>query len=460
MGELLIRTASLKDKEDWLMKGKKWIAMLVLLSMTASMVLGCGSSAGTDTADSDSGEEAAETESTPASDGEKMTLNIWMNSDGLDEKEAIIEEFNAAHDDIEVVAAYYDTDGLKEQLKVAASSNTLPDAWKTYGGSFGQYFVDNGLAADVTDYAEEHGWSDYFLEGPLQLCYYNDKLYGYPHSYNVVAMWYRKDLFEQAGVEVPTTFDEFLDSCAKLKEAGITPVSTSALYGWHVMRLIELFIEHYAGAELHDQLNALEADWNCQEVIDAFTTYQEFCEKGYFPEGFLTGNPDDTRMAVYTGDCAMDVDGQWFDSYLLDDEMDFDNYGYFVLPTSGTNRVSAFVEMFQFSKDITPERMDACVEFMDYMYSNETMAKYGNGFNLPLPIVGADEPEGQPHVMDLFEESSANGTFTILDQAFPAEVADVLFNAEAAIANGEMTPEEAAAQIQEAIETYKANNAE
>jgi raffinose/stachyose/melibiose transport system substrate-binding protein len=56
----------------------------------------------------------------------------------------------------------------------------------------------------------------------------------------------------------------------------------------------------------------------------------------------------------------------------------------------------------------------------------------------------------------MLDTSSAGGTFTITDQAFPTEVADVLFNYQDAIANGESTPAEAATGIQKAIEDYKA----
>ena len=64
--------------------------------------------------------------------------------------------------------------------------------------------------------------------------------------------------------------------------------------------------------------------------------------------------------------------------------------------------------------------------------------------------------EDQLNVDSMIETSNTNGTFTITDQAFPTEVADALFNAQDAIANGQMTPEEGAANIQAAIEAYQA----
>ena len=58
----------------------------------------------------------------------------------------------------------------------------------------------------------------------------------------------------------------------------------------------------------------------------------------------------------------------------------------------------------------------------------------------------------------MIETSNENGIFTITDQSFPTEVADVLFNAQDAIANGQMEPADAAKEIQAAIENYLFRN--
>ncbi len=92
---------------------------------------------------------------------------------------------------------------------------------------------------------------------------------------------------------------------------------------------------------------------------------------------------------------------------------------------------------------------------MDYYYSQESVDRFSEYYNLPLPTVNAKMPEGMPNIPIMFELSDKNGIFTITDQAFPTEVADVLFNVQDAIANGQMTPEEGAANIQNAIEAYK-----
>ncbi len=283
---------------------------------------------------------------------------------------------------------------------------------------------------------------------------YDGKISGYPTSYNVLGFYYRKDIFEQYNLEVPTTFEEFEQVCATLKENDVTPISTAGLYGWHTMRFIELLIEHYAGAEQHDAMNTFDETWDNDAVTKAFEKYKEFVDKGYFPDGFLTQDPNDTLIAVANGQCAMDVQGQWYDGNIIQNELDVNNYGVFAFPSGDTNRMSSFAEMTQFNADNTDEELAACVEFMDFCYSQENADKYSEYYNLPLPTADPKMPEGQPNVPVMIETGETNGTFTITDQAFPTEVADVLFNCQDAVANGEMQPDEVGAKIQEAIDSY------
>lgn len=330
------------------------------------------------------------------------------------------------------------------------------DWWFNWGGSLGQFYVDNGKTYDMTAYAEEHGWADVYSAGALNLCTLSGQLCGYPTSYNVLGVYYNKAIFEECGIEIPTTFEEFEAACATLKENGYTPMAAAGLNGWHVMRWVELLVEHYAGAELHDSMNGFAETWNNDAVVQALTKYKEWVDLGYFPIGFVTANPDDTIMSFGSGECAMDIQGQWYDALILQNELDLTGFGSFPFPSGETNRMSAFAEMTQFSANLTEEELDACVKFMEYYYNDENVAAYSSYYNLPLPKEGATAPAEQINVDAMIATSNENGTFTITDQAFPTEVADVLFNAQDAIANGQMTPEEGAANIQAAIEAYLA----
>lgn len=398
---------------------------------------------------------AGSSEKPSSTDIPKTKVTFWTLSVRQDAVEPIVKEFNAKNPGIEVVPSFYDTDGIKDACKVAASSKTLPNMWFNWGGSLGGFYSDNGLTYDLSDYAKANKWNSTFNQGALALCTRNGELTGYPTSYNVLGVYYRKDIFAKYNIAIPKTFEEFELVCATLKKNGIIPISTAGKYGWHVMRFVELLIEHYAGAELHDEMNAFNESYNNDAVVKALTKYKEFADKGYFPKGFVTIDPNDTMMAIFSGRAAMDIQGQWYDGNILQEEQNMDLYGTFAFPSGGTNRMSAFAEMTQFNKNNTAAELEASIKFMDYYFSEEVASRFSKYYNMPLPKNGSEMPKGQPNVPIMLERSSINSTFTITDQAFPTQVADVLFSAQDAIANGQMTPEAGAAAIQKAIEDYK-----
>lgn len=434
--------------------------------MAASLLAGCGAASG-DTSSSEATVNSsvdlseAETEAKEKYTGDKVDLTFWALSTRQDGITALTDVWNKENPNAQVTVSFYSTDGIKDACKTAAQSGSMPSMWFNWGGSLGQYYVDNGVTYDLTQYAKDNDWDNTFNSGALSLVNLGGQISGYPTSYNVLGMFYRKDIFDKYGIAVPTTFDDFTAACKTLKENGVTPISTAGLKGWHVMRLVEQFIEYTAGAEKHDELQSMSTSWNCDEVIEALKIYQEFCQNGYFPDGFTTANPDDTKMAFGSGTAAMDIQGQWYDGTLNADKIDLSNVSWFPFP-NGTGRMSAFVEMTQFSGKLTDDELKAAMAYTDFLNSEAATKAFPNDYNLPIPLKNATLDESaqalQPHVMEMLEKSEEVGTFTITDQAFPSEVADVLFNCQDAIAGGSMQPAEAAEKIETAIESYKAKN--
>ena len=82
-------------------------------------------------------------------------------------------------------------------------------------------FASNGYLADMTDLVNGAGdwdWSD-FQEGPASLTSWDDKVVGVPIITERTVLYYRKDLLEQAGLEVPATLDDLEAAAAAIHEA-------------------------------------------------------------------------------------------------------------------------------------------------------------------------------------------------------------------------------------------------
>jgi raffinose/stachyose/melibiose transport system substrate-binding protein len=394
-----------------------------------------------------------------AAQDEDVSITVWTLSSRIEGVEAILDEFKAEHPNIDIEVVFADASTHQNNLKIAAASGTLPTVWFNWGGTLGGYYVENDLTYDFTEYAEENNWDEKFDSAGMGIMTLHDQLSAYPTSLSMVGVFYRADIFEKYGLEEPTTFEEFEAILETLKENGECPLSTagSAGGGWHLMRTIEQLLEHYAGPELHDAMNNLEESWNNEAFIQTLATYQEWAEKGYFNEGFVTAPPEEALTKLYSGECVMDFEGQWAERNILQAEQDNSLYGVFPFPNGGTNRMSAFGEGYQFNADVSDAELAAGMAFMDYYYGLETVEAHPTNYKYPMPVIGVGLPEEYIHTADMLEAVSENGTFTIGDQALPKELADALFNVQDMVGLGMATPEEGAVAMQEAVEQYLAS---
>jgi raffinose/stachyose/melibiose transport system substrate-binding protein len=403
-----------------------------------------------------SGNQSSGSQGGSAPSGESVTISFW----GLDDQMAylgpIIDEFQQENPNITVEVSTFNTDPIKESLKVAASSRTLPDIWFNWGGSFASFYSANGLAMDLTQVAADHNWESVYNPAALELARYEGKIYMVPFHLASLGVFVKKDLYDKYGFSAPATLAELENHMAKMAEDGITPLPVGGKGGWMLMRWTEQLIEHYAGPELHDQLNALEASWENEAVVKALAKLKEWNDKGWFTKGFITMAPEEAEMYMYS-EGGYALEGTWFDQTLSSNGYDPNNYLFFKFPNEqGVMRMSSFVEGFQISAETTPEKQEAAIKLAEYMTSPDVVSRYINQYGAPALIEFA-ATEAAPHVKLMAEEVSA-GNFLITDQALPQEVVDKLFEVTDAVILNAMTPEQAAAEMQKAVDQYKANN--
>jgi len=441
------------------MNGKKYGSALLSLLLSVSVLAACsgGSQGGS------SGGAAQPEASGGADDGaggsaaEKVIVDFWVLTGGQETAmKAVAEDFAEDHPNIEVKITTHATDPHKEALKVAAASGTLPDMWFNWGGSLGSYYPENGFTLDLSEHAKMNDWKTKYVESALDLATFDGQLSGVPWHIYGMGVWYRKDLFEKFGISVPTTFAEFEAAMAKLKENGVTPISTGGKGGWHPMRFLEGVLEHYAGPDLHDKLMAMEESWNQEAVINTYAKWKEWNEKGYFPQGFLTLDPSETKFLLYNGQAGMVLEGPWFDGTLNADQQDPSLYGFFPLPTDHAPvRISSFVEMFQINKDSPKAEQDAALMLAEYITSKDVIAKHGEVLGAPQALKDAPVSEKLPHVPAIVD-ALGEGVYLVTDQALPQEIVQKFFQAQDSIITGEMSPEEAAKFMQDEVEKFQA----
>lgn len=177
--------------------------------------------------------------------GEKITLKLfhnWINVDEAPYFEDIAEEFESTHPNVDIVVENVGDPDYKSKLKVMLGADDAPDIFFSWSGEFAYKFARAGSALDLMEYYEaDPEWKDSFIQAALEPFQYEEGIYGVPVRVDAKLMIYNKDLFEKYNVEVPTTYDEFLNVCQTFKDAGITPLAMGNSDPWTACHYISTF---------------------------------------------------------------------------------------------------------------------------------------------------------------------------------------------------------------------------
>ena len=258
-------------------------------------------------------------------------------------------------------------------------------------------------------------------------------------------MFYNKEIFEEAGVEVPETYDELLEVCAAIKDAGYTPITISAGTAWCLSMLAGYLCDR-EGVDL-DAINSGEESWVNDKTIAAGEKLLELSQ--YFQETAAGDSNDDATAALYFEEAAILIQGSWAIGQMNGANPDFEEKcGVFQFPAieggNDPNRVIAKSDSLAMSS--STESPEACIALMKYFTDDEAQRYTAEvGGKIPVTNVEYDAsaaPAQLADVMDIF--SNATGTFGFYNESLVSSDAGAEFDNEmVAIFQQEKTPEEA-----------------
>ena len=203
---------------------RKSLAMTMAALMAAGMVTGCSSGSketeapakDASSAPAAEGETAAKAEGEASGEPVTIKFRYWAdNTEYSALMQEIIAKFNAENGKgITVVGEESPWDGgaYSENLFNAKMGGGDVDCatWKLTSTPL---FVNNDLLADLTpmiDAWEDKDDIDENIYNIMKEAGGSDNIYVMPWNIQVLYVYYRPSIFEKAGVEVPTTYEEFL----------------------------------------------------------------------------------------------------------------------------------------------------------------------------------------------------------------------------------------------------------
>ncbi|GKX28306.1 hypothetical protein SH1V18_07860 [Vallitalea longa] len=341
---------------------KKMVVMLLTLVMLGSVFTGCAKSEKEDTNDG-SGTKG----------DEKVTISFfhWRNEDKTS-YEKVIDMFEEKNPNINVEMEIIPTNDYYTTLTMRVFGGESGDVFAVHPGGELINIANAGAYMDLSDQSDilSHFDDDGLAAGQV-----DGKQYALVQTTNPTAMYYNKTMFAENNLEVPTTWEDFLNVCETLKNAGITPINYSVGELW-VPQLF--FISLMANVEEDPFImESVEAgDKKISDIPSIKATLEmlvKLRDSGYFQDN-ITGTKYDAMVGAFGQEqAAMIPTGTWSMSTVRDLNPDID-FGVFNIPAQGGTAVRGVnVPGLLLGVNAETKHKEASLKFAEYMCSPEAM---------------------------------------------------------------------------------------
>lgn len=242
--------------------------------------------------------------------------------------ETLVKKFEEENPNIDVQLTIFDHEGYKTSIRNFLVSDA-PDLVNWYPGNRMKQFVDAELFADTSDLWNKSLKAE-MTDGAYVVSTMNGKQYGLPLTYYHWGIYYRTDLFEAAGITgTPTTWDEFLDACAKLKANGTTPITIGTKYLWTSAGWFDHLTLAVQGFEFYQAVTKGEIPYTDPRVKEVFSYWAQLLDNGYFLKDHATYSWQEGNAFMLQGKAAMYLIGNFVAPTFGEDT---DKYGFFPFP--------------------------------------------------------------------------------------------------------------------------------
>ncbi len=359
------------------------IAVVSVITMSF-LVLGCKEEAAPVKGEAE--ETIAETDTTveepeeAEKSTEKVKLVAWIGGDwdqpGLFSAiEAIADNYKEIEPNVEIELVNVAVDTVLEQTESVVQAKSGPDIVFTWAGSWSIGFVWKGGLSFIDDFIPEDEYEHYI---GVEQRMWEGKHYGVPYYIAGKPMLYNKELFKKAGLdpnEFPKKWDDFLDVCQKIKDAGITPIGMGVTdwFGGY-------FVGELAPQVMDSPLPILEMsvgetkNFTDEAYLAMWEKIYELYKLGYFNEDADSLNLWQAWEMFAKGDSAIAFQGDYQIPF-ISETIGAENIGVATIPAFGNSiQTDKYVlEVHGGSITSWSPNKQAAADFLMYIHDPKSM---------------------------------------------------------------------------------------
>jgi raffinose/stachyose/melibiose transport system substrate-binding protein len=434
---------------------KKAFSVAMSLALVGSLVLaGCSSSS--------SSEKEGESSSSGGDKTVVKMMHLWPEGTSKAQftiVDDIIKAYEGEHPDVDIQTEILANEQYKEKIKVLSASNELPDVGITWAAGYMQPFVEGNMFAPLDDVLEG-GLKDQFVPGTVEAFALDNKTYGLPLELNIAPVYYNKEIFAKYNLEVPTTYDEFLNVVKTLADNGVTPATVGNKDRWTGSMWYMYLADRIGGPEALNNAINRSGSFEDPALVKAAEELEKLVDMGAFVKGYNGLSNDEAKGHFMNEQAGMYIMGTWeLPNYTTSPDVpqEFkDKIGYFKFPTyeGGKGDIDSFVGgpgvgLFV-SED--SEVKDVAKDFVSYLVEEWGKRSVTEAGVIPATKVDTSGADLAQMYIDILDDLGSASNITLYaDVQMSAGVADVHLNMIQALFGGEVSPEEFAKTQEEAL---------
>ncbi len=271
--------------------------------------------------------------------------------------EWVAERFMEENPDISVVLkSPGDVDGqsFTDRLKVLIAEDEFSDVLELRESAI---FAQNGYLSELPESVTSLVREEYRGKGAC---------YAIPRYTTTLGILYNRDLFEKLGLSEPESYEDFLEICETIRDAGVNPLAIGGANNWHMGFWGNYLYQNYILNEEN------KAEWDSDALEEMLTDFRSFRKKHYVDARFQNITDSQTVQELSTGASAMLYSGPWMIDQIknLNPQMEI---GFFYVPAKqGITRIEEdrSAEWGISARCAENEtKREAAVRFLQFFYS-------------------------------------------------------------------------------------------
>lgn len=391
--------------------------------------------------------------STAPGDGGEITLEMQTNFGATDPSlkvlQKITDDFQKKNPDVKVELVP-STDSYEADMKVRLASNDIPDIWATHGWSLLRY-------SQFLEPLDTQPWAADFNEALAPAMQDDDgRFYALPIDTDVAGIVYNRTVLTDAGIDPATLedWDAFDAALKALKDAGVTPISSSGKDSWFAGNIADFIASGDISNDALDGFQDGTFDESAYErILEHVETWQT---SGWFNPDYSSATTDDLGRALAEGTTGF----VFVQNYLVATALGFNpdaDLGYMPIPSEEGEPFLVGGEGRAYGVSKTSPHKQQALDYLAFLAQPENLSELAGAIGGIPGLTSATSDLGVlTSSYDAFVEPGDLPLKPYFDRVYlPNGIWDTMVTTTDGVITGQMSPADAVAQMKSSYDSLR-----